>query len=530
MAPRQRLTSTAFAMRAANADTVNGQESSDFINTGQDNSITSNMIVNAAVSTSDIADNAVTSAQIQNGTIEPADLSFTLPDGHSLDAADGDPADAIYVDNEGNVGLDTLIPEGNLHILNTPHSTYHNPELLIEETCPGAAATLWFKSWFNGEDKTWAIGSDTHPYDFFFIQKPGAGQKTFVINSACNVGIGLSNPYAKLTVEGAAGTGGHLCDPNPLFISCLTPDPSIDRPASMIVGVNTYDPTGWGDVCPDGHYELSIGVYGEATDRLANDNCAHTFKGIGVCGIGYGERGVGGYFNSPEGFGLAVVGGKPARFHGGLSVVTGKVGIGTESPITQLQVEDSSASANIKVKSPLNASIDLESTGSYGNFIKFGGNGISKLQFHDRNSGINDLRIINGNVGIGGVNPSYKLHVKGTAYAAGAAGALSDNRYKTNITDLSLNALTIINELRPVSFEWKEPHDSGMEGSQFGFIAQEVEEVLPETVLTQDDEEQTKGLKYDALIPILTKAIQELETENRTLRQEIRQIKAAIGL
>ena len=47
-----------------------------------------------------------------------------------------------------------------------------------------------------------------------------------------------------------------------------------------------------------------------------------------------------------------------------------------------------------------------------------------------------------------------------------------------------------------------------------GFIAQEVEEVLPEVILTQDNEEQTKGLKYNALIPILTKAIQEPETQN----------------
>ena len=142
-----------------------------------------------------------------------------------------------------------------------------------------------------------------------------------------------------------------------------------------------------------------------------------------------------------------------------------------------------------------------------------------------------------GNVGIGTTSPNYKLHVNGTAYASGAAGALSDRRHKTNISDLSFDALKVVNELRPVSFEWKEPQDSGMEGSQLGFIAQEVEEIIPEAVLTEDNEEETKGLKYNALIPVLTKAIQELEIQNVTLkaeneflRQEIAQIKEAIGL
>lgn len=126
-----------------------------------------------------------------------------------------------------------------------------------------------------------------------------------------------------------------------------------------------------------------------------------------------------------------------------------------------------------------------------------------------------------GNVGIGKTSPSYTLYVNGTAYASGAAGALSDYRHKMNIRDLSLDACEIVNHLRPVTFEWKEPRDSGMEGIQLGFIAQEVEEVLPEVVLTEYDEAQTKGLKYNALIPVLIRAIQELIRENAELKKMI---------
>jgi hypothetical protein len=46
-----------------------------------------------------------------------------------------------------------------------------------------------------------------------------------------------------------------------------------------------------------------------------------------------------------------------------------------------------------------------------------------------------------GNVGIGTTSPSYLLQVNGTAYATGAAGALSDIRHKKEIAPLKDGAL-----------------------------------------------------------------------------------------
>jgi hypothetical protein len=47
-------------------------------------------------------------------------------------------------------------------------------------------------------------------------------------------------------------------------------------------------------------------------------------------------------------------------------------------------------------------------------------------------------------------------------------------------------------------------------GSQYGFIAQEVEQELPHLVRNLDNGK--KGLNYDAIIPILTKAVQEQQS------------------
>ena len=59
-----------------------------------------------------------------------------------------------------------------------------------------------------------------------------------------------------------------------------------------------------------------------------------------------------------------------------------------------------------------------------------------------------------------------------------------------------------------------------MKGQQIGFSAQEVEKVFPASLLTQRDRWKTKGLKYNELIPILTKALQEQQQEIRVLRGE----------
>jgi hypothetical protein len=127
-----------------------------------------------------------------------------------------------------------------------------------------------------------------------------------------------------------------------------------------------------------------------------------------------------------------------------------------------------------------------------------------------------------GNLGVGTTGPSYKLHVEGTAYATGAAGALSDIRHKNNVVSTS-KGLNEILQLNPVEFEWNEDKivDDGMKGTHIGFIAQEVKDILPNTVLIESNEENTLGLKNNEFIPILVKAIQEQQTLITALQEKL---------
>lgn len=92
----------------------------------------------------------------------------------------------------------------------------------------------------------------------------------------------------------------------------------------------------------------------------------------------------------------------------------------------------------------------------------------------------------------------------------------SDRRMKQNVVDLC-DSLTKVNALHPVQFNWKSQDPS----HQFGFIAQEVREVIPDIVSTPKTEEDMLGVNYLSMIPFLTKAIQELSAKVAALEAKL---------
>jgi hypothetical protein len=118
---------------------------------------------------------------------------------------------------------------------------------------------------------------------------------------------------------------------------------------------------------------------------------------------------------------------------------------------------------------------------------------------------------------------SYNLQVGGTGvWAAGAYVNGSDINIKNNIEDLD-SSLNLINSLKPVTYKYNESFNSDEE-YQVGFIAQDVYQNFENKkyvngIIKSDGE--ILSMSYSALIPILTKAIQEQNALIKALEQRI---------
>ena len=118
-----------------------------------------------------------------------------------------------------------------------------------------------------------------------------------------------------------------------------------------------------------------------------------------------------------------------------------------------------------------------------------------------------------GSVGIGTTTPGiHALSVVGTAgLSSGTAWTnTSDRRWKNIESTLRGDSLSKILSLRPISYTWNKLHDQQFgknPGLKYGFIAQDLESVLP-SMVSKDD----KGYYWynpSGMEAVLTAAIQE---------------------
>lgn len=112
----------------------------------------------------------------------------------------------------------------------------------------------------------------------------------------------------------------------------------------------------------------------------------------------------------------------------------------------------------------------------------------------------NNLNIDGGINTTGDINTDNDLHVTGNIYQ------YSDLNLKQNIQVLS-NCLQIVNKLNPVTYNFKNNKKNNKKINQYGLIAQELEQVIPDLVVQVDG---IKRVNYSKLIPFLIGAIQEL--------------------
>jgi hypothetical protein len=346
------------------------------------------------------------------------------------------------------------------------------------------------------------------------------------ITSGGNVGIGTSAPASKLDVRGVTAIG-----PNGAYNGGYSSD------YNMHVGNATNSTNGGIMIVAGG----STGGTGKLSfDRGSNSD----------------GRGRIWYDNSTDKLQF----GTTALMRMTIDNV-GKVGIGTASPTTILHVSTTSL-AIARIDAGLNSQSEIvfanngsgTGGGGFGVGRDYMGTGAHNFFVYDNVATATRLLIDNtGNVGIGTTTPGSKLDVNGTSNFNGnmtitgtvaitGSGTVtgtwtsSDQMFKTSIDSLS-NAVEVINQLKPKSYYYDTANFNGpnkfqfSSAKQYGFIAQEVETVLPELVSNNTrpavldsagntivPEYHYKALNYVELIAFLTKGIQEQQNKIDSLK------------
>ena len=101
----------------------------------------------------------------------------------------------------------------------------------------------------------------------------------------------------------------------------------------------------------------------------------------------------------------------------------------------------------------------------------------------------------------------------------------SDRRLKSDIEDAN-SALSILDQIKVRSYTWTE---TGY-GVEYGFIAQELNEAIPDAVKVGDDGDEvvdTWAVDNAKLVPLLTKALQEAIAEIASLKDRVAALEAA---
>jgi hypothetical protein len=252
------------------------------------------------------------------------------------------------------------------------------------------------------------------------------------------------------------------------------------------VGIGLTSPSYNLHVAGSGGNEGTLGVQsvGNSQFRLVADNSALVaIQG----GTGTATSQVPIYFSGMNGSNFTFV----------ADTANQRVGIGTTGPGTKLDVNGGDIRCRAS-NNNISLSYDLPGYGgnSYGNLKSSSG----YIYFS--------------------VGSSYVSNIN-----ASGTYSVSDLRLKENITDLT-GSLDKILQLRGVNFTWKDTEIRGSD-NHIGFIAQEVEEIVPELVnngglpVDEDGNEPYKTVNYAHLVPVLVEAIKELKTENDALKARL---------
>lgn len=463
-------------------------------------------------------------------------IEFRTSTSGTSGSIDNQPTAKMTITGSGNVGIGTLSPTEKLTVSGVVHSTsggFKFPDGTVQTSA--ATGTPSIAANTTGNIATLGVGAS------------GSGVGHVAIGY--NAGNGYTGNQSVLIGYSTASAGG-----SGVYNTAVGSNANSGTPLSgshnTLLGSSTF-------------------VGSTVSNAIAIGKGA-TVSGNGGVAIGVGAT-------APAE--TVVIGTSNGSFQERLRIdSSGNVGIGTATPAVKLDVNGAiAATSSLPGTTGINSKM-LPVQGSYlswndsngdgeTNFNNHRGVGVGGFKFNlfATNGGYMDTPVVitgMGKVGIGTMTPLHRLDLIGGDLNIGSGGvirfngsqicsstgctSLSDKRLKEDIQPLD-GSLEKILRLEGVTYSWKDKEKHGRQ-RQIGFVAQEVEEVYPQVVVT-DPKTGTKSIAYDHLIAPLIEAVKELHAsitelfststehsreiasikeENEQLKQENAEIKARL--
>ena len=459
----------------------------------------------------------------------------------------------------GNVGIGTTNPTQKLHLDGNNYNTATRTTFLIRDVGnnynqgDNAIDIVMRSRYWSGDQNTSQNSKIRHLKDNsngstgtqlrFGTTTRGAGDSSdkMTILASGNVGIGTTGPITKLNVAG-----------------------NIAVTATKAYRMYNAANNGWGEMSfieADNRIQFNRGIQNSGVDWRLSENSASSY----VCALqgnfGIGTTGPDSRLTVSSGTTNAVANFKSTDAAAYIAIAdnsstnalvnqigvtgndmwfatddvermridsSGNVGIGasTTSPSHTLEVRDGTISGEIAKFSAIGATVVIESStaGNAKLFLKPNTTGSKRAEF--RVTDANDYGFLwtadtstNGTAYMeleASSTGGGDLTVKGDVIAYGSP---SDKKYKENIKPIE-SALDKAMKLQGVTFDWKD-NDSILDIKEdIGFIAQDVQEVLPE--LVRENKKGNLSLRYQGITPILLEAIKELKAEIEELKKQIK--------
>jgi hypothetical protein len=433
-----------------------------------------------------------------------------------------------------------------------------------------------------------AVGTTTNAYGVFVDGVEGTNKWSFYANDATapsyfagNVGIGVTNPGYALQVSGDVSVSGNF-KINGVDIGggAATLDGLTDVVTDYATTYNMYLGSGVGATTTSGTNNTALGAQAlenvtTAGNTVAIGNQSLQNLTIGISNVAIGRESMNqtttGAYNTAVGmYVMAQNVGGSGNTAVGDAVLSSSIS-GDENTAIGRGALGSVASGSYNASLGHGAGRNATGTSTGNLFLGFesgpaAGTALNNTLWINNNSGTpliyGDFSA--GNVGIGTITPGAALEVVGAGdsssiivprdttgnrptalvngmirynttttlfefYQNGAwvnYTTVSDGRLKTNVTPVN-QGLDIVNKLNPVFYDWdrSNPKTAGFEEKhQVGFIAQEVEQVLPEVV--NKGEDSYRSLEYGKIVSVVVAAVQELYRKVMGIEGDVAALKA----